>query len=89
MTDDVCNHDKVYANHVLTSNPPQYPWICSKCGTTGRDVTFDDNKGPTYDDLNKQFHGGSIATTELKIDTTELRGLSEQEKQDYLNLMKG
>jgi len=28
-------HDRVYAAWVLTSNPPQYQWICRDCGTTG------------------------------------------------------
>lgn len=32
-----CQHDKVFSNIVLTSNPPQYPWICRKCGFEGVD----------------------------------------------------
>lgn len=30
-----CVHEKVYSNEVLTSNPPQRRWICSKCGDEG------------------------------------------------------
>lgn len=32
-----CQHEKVYAGHVLTSSPPQRPWICRKCKTRGAD----------------------------------------------------
>lgn len=32
-----CGGKKVYSNTVLTSNPPQYPWICRQCLTEGRD----------------------------------------------------
>ena len=32
-----CKHDKVYANYTLTSEPPQYPWICRKCKERGTD----------------------------------------------------
>lgn len=32
-----CNHDKCYAPHALMSNPPQYPWVCRKCGEKGTD----------------------------------------------------
>lgn len=36
-----CDHEKIYENYILTSNPPQYPWKCKKCGETGvdRDTT--------------------------------------------------
>ena len=32
-----CEHDKVYANHVLTSIPPRHPWVCRKCKARGDD----------------------------------------------------
>ena len=32
-----CKHDKVYANYTLTSEPPQYPWICRICKERGTD----------------------------------------------------
>lgn len=32
-----CEHEKVYAPYVLTSNPPQYPWVCKLCGERGTD----------------------------------------------------
>ena len=33
-----CQHDKCYAPHALMSNPPQYPWVCRKCGLKGTDI---------------------------------------------------
>ena len=52
MSND-CEHDKVYANITLTSNPPQHPWICRKCGERGTDQgTILSNE---YDELVKQF----------------------------------
>ena len=37
MNNKLCNHEgtKVYAPYILTSNPPQSPWVCSKCGEQG------------------------------------------------------
>ncbi|MNL03782.1 hypothetical protein D3C87_1243300 [compost metagenome] len=32
-----CEHEKEYENFILTSNPPQYPWKCKKCGVKGAD----------------------------------------------------
>jgi hypothetical protein len=40
-----CQHDKSYAPYILVSDPPQYPWICRKCGLRGIDygeVCFND-----------------------------------------------
>jgi len=48
-----CQHEKVYASYILTSNPPQYPWICKKCGLRGFDMgilTYDE-----YGEIIKQF----------------------------------
>ncbi len=49
-----CEHLKVYAPYILASNPPQTPWICSKCGLKGRDVigVYEENK---YAEIEKQF----------------------------------
>jgi hypothetical protein len=30
-----CEHEKVYSDRILTSDPPQHPWICRKCGGRG------------------------------------------------------
>ncbi len=49
-----CNHNKVYANVILTSYPPQRPWICSICGAEGKDCGELGNS-PSYDDLIKKF----------------------------------
>jgi hypothetical protein len=49
------NHKKVYANYILTSNPPQYPWICSECGEKGTDRK-DYYDGPSYDEIYKKFY---------------------------------
>jgi hypothetical protein len=49
-----CNHDKVYANYALTSNPPQYPWVCRKCGAKGIDQGQYYNYGE-YDRIVKEF----------------------------------
>lgn len=35
---EICEHEKVYADYALMSCPPQYPWICEKCGTEGIDT---------------------------------------------------
>jgi hypothetical protein len=50
-----CKHNKVYANYILTSNPPQSPWICSKCGFKG----VDRGQFPTeetYEDIDRRFN---------------------------------
>lgn len=50
-----CNHSKVYANYVLTSNPPQHPWICSICGEKGVDMESI-NINNEYEELIKIFN---------------------------------
>jgi len=47
-----CQHDKSYSPNVLTSNPPQYPWVCRKCGATGTDTA---TLGPYANDY--KVHG--------------------------------
>jgi hypothetical protein len=45
-------HDKCYANYILTSNPPQHPWICRRCRTRGVDVgTYTDGAASEYNRL--------------------------------------
>lgn len=48
-------HKKVYAEHLLMSNPPQQPWICSECGEKGVDQEV--YKIITYADVIKKFSG--------------------------------
>ncbi|MHA1437972.1 MAG: hypothetical protein ACTSPD_10380 [Promethearchaeota archaeon] len=38
-----CPHKKKYEPKVLTSNPPQYPWICEWCGYKGTD-SYDEHQ---------------------------------------------
>mgnify|MGYP001561538924 CR=1 FL=1 len=46
-------HNKVYSKLILTSYPPQYPWICSECGEEG----IEQGMLPEYDydDLKRKF----------------------------------
>lgn len=50
-----CNHDKVFSNYVLTSNPPQYPWICRKCGYMSRDIGEYYSARNEYEELIEKF----------------------------------
>ena len=55
-----CNeheHDWVYANHVLMSNPPQYPKICRKCGKEGCDRGEFVQMGNEYEEIQRKFRG--------------------------------
>jgi hypothetical protein len=54
-----CNHDKVYADFVLTSNPPRTPWVCSKCLEQGMETGFY-IKRPTYQELIERENGGRV-----------------------------
>jgi transposase-like protein len=49
-----CNHDKVYQNMILLSDPPQQRWICKNCGEEGRDTigTLSSNE---YQELKEKF----------------------------------
>lgn len=51
-----CDHNKVYSDHVLCTAPPQYPWICSKCGKQGIDRMQTSADVPSYDSLMHHFH---------------------------------
>ncbi len=33
-----CDHEKVYSDMLLTSDPPQRSWICAKCKALGNDT---------------------------------------------------
>ena len=51
----LCVHEKVYADFCYPTNPPQYPWICKKCGEKGiereqRGIMFNE-----YDQIKKKF----------------------------------
>jgi len=50
-----CNHDKVYADYVLLTNPPQYPWICRKCGKKDVDIETYYDENESYSDIEKRF----------------------------------
>ena len=52
-----CKHTWVYAPYVLTSNPPQYPKICSKCGTTDIEPAIVPiRETESYDDIVERFN---------------------------------
>lgn len=51
----ICDHEKVYSDIVLTSNPLQKQWICKNCGQTGTETQFFQNI-ITYDELFKFFN---------------------------------
>ena len=46
-------HDKVYANEIMCSNPPQQKWICRKCGAEGID-TIGEYADDEYERLKKE-----------------------------------
>jgi len=50
-----CRHDKVYADYILTSNPPQMDWVCRICGSRGRDVCGRYTGRSEYDELIRRF----------------------------------
>lgn len=45
------NHDKVYANYILCSSPPQQPWVCKKCGEQGTDRLESGYSVDSYSDI--------------------------------------
>lgn len=46
-----CQHDKVYADCILTSNPPQRDWVCRKCYAKGRDTIGSYSGKSEYDEI--------------------------------------
>lgn len=57
MTEEqLCEHEKVYANYAFMSYPPQHPWICRKCGIEGVDTIKNFKFFDGYDVLKKYFN---------------------------------
>ena len=52
---ETCQHNKVYADYILTSNPPKIPWICSKCGEKGIEEYVAIEKKLDYEELIQKF----------------------------------
>lgn len=47
-----CNHDKVYDNQILCSDPPQRRWICACCYEQGTEtIGISKDYGRTYDEI--------------------------------------
>lgn len=49
-----CKHDWCYSSWILTTNPPQYPKICRKCGKQEIEVGYSYLTNE-YDELIKKF----------------------------------
>lgn len=50
-------HNKVYCEIAFASHPPQFPWICSKCGARGWGTSRAFNpKDPTYSEVFDKFN---------------------------------
>jgi hypothetical protein len=64
-----CTHIKVYSNCILTSYPPQSPWICPLCGYRGVDRGAGGMAtGPTYAELVEKFKRSNLNGTEEQAD---------------------
>ncbi len=57
-----CAHVKVWSNNILTSNPPQRDWICSRCGERGRSRGQYQTQD-LYSDLVKMFANANDPAT--------------------------
>ena len=44
-----CQHDKVWSNNFLASNPPQYQWVCRNCGEQGTTREYPGEGSSEYD----------------------------------------
>jgi hypothetical protein len=53
-----CEHDKAYSKIILTSYPPQYQWVCKKCGQKGRDIQSNFFMNDEYEETIKVFEEG-------------------------------
>lgn len=53
-----CEHDKAYAKIVLLSYPPQYQWVCKKCGQKGTDIQSNFFQDDEYEQAIKSFEDG-------------------------------
>lgn len=51
-----CNHDKVFAEYVLNSDPPKIPWICKDCGVKGTDIFNVNPQKFSYESINRTFN---------------------------------
>jgi hypothetical protein len=54
-----CEHDKVYGDHILTSNPPKYPWICRKCKARGNDIGAGTGERGEYEKVLRAANAGT------------------------------
>ena len=52
-----CNHEWVYSDRVLTSNPPIYEKICKICGEQEYERKTI-KKEETYDEILRRFNSG-------------------------------
>jgi len=50
-----CNHSRVYASSILTSDPPQRKWVCSKCGEKGTQTFGAPREELTYEQVLENF----------------------------------
>ena len=50
-----CAHEKVYASYILTSHPPQQPWVCRLCGEEGIDRLGGKLKTDEYEKTKRHF----------------------------------
>jgi hypothetical protein len=60
-TAGTCAHvRKTYAPHILTSDPPQHPWVCPDCLDEGVEIKFSSHVNPpeTYEDILQRKRGG-------------------------------
>ncbi len=56
-----CAHvRKTYAPHILTSHPPQHPWVCPDCLEEGVEMRFSSHINPpeTYEDIIERKKNG-------------------------------
>ena len=49
-----CEHDKVYAPAIVSTNPTRRRWICRKCGERGIDIVCE--HGEEYHKLRKAWN---------------------------------
>lgn len=51
-----CQHERVYADFVLTSYPAQHPWVCRKCGFQGVEMDKLPARTESYHMILKRFN---------------------------------
>jgi len=52
-----CAHEKVWANVLLMSDPPQKQWICRLCGQFGTEFVGLSSSRDDYREVMEKFHG--------------------------------